>query len=69
MNNYELRTNCRWLSYQLKTNKRFRLWTRNKCQQIRAISKNNREICFCNIIIKYIYGLDWQDIQAEKQKI
>ena len=69
MNNYELRTNLRYVSYLLRTNKGFRDWTMAKCLQVRAKSKNQKEIYFCNTILNYIYDLNWGSIRAEKQKV
>lgn len=68
MGEQEVRTNLKYIGYLLKTNKSFRDWTRNRCQQIRATSHSQKEIYVCNKIIKYINDLDFRDIMSQNKK-
>lgn len=57
------------LGYRLRTDRAFRVWAYNRCQQVRCSSRDTKEINFCISIIRYIYGLDYIDINQQRQKM
>lgn len=56
------------LDYQLKANKGFRDWALKRLLLVRSKSKNQNEINICNLLLNYIYDLNFKDIIAENSK-
>ena len=64
----EIGRNLEHAKYQLKVSKGFRDWTINRCLAIKSKSIDAKEINICNLLIRYIQGLNWQDIVRQNKK-
>lgn len=57
-----------YIKQLLDTKKAFRDWTMRRCLEIRAKSEDINTINVCNLLLNYIYDLNWKENQSENNK-